>query len=296
MKIALVSRVKNLYANKRLAFAARMAGHELWVAHPDEYSLELGSNSQSGIHAAWQGELPDIVLCRMGADITRFEQSLLQGFEDLGLPVINPVGAQMSCKDKFAALQRLSACEVPVPRSIFVRHPARLNRALDELGPPPWIVKTLTGATGFGVVRVDSHESARSFFDAMWSDRKEVFFQEFIRGEKSSDLRVLALGGEPVCGIRRFAREGEFRANVHRGGLGRTLEISREIADLTRRAAGTFSLPLCGVDMMESENGPLVLEVNASPGFEGLEKTTGEDVAERIITFLESYVTGSRVH
>jgi len=289
MKIALVSRVKNLYANKRLAFSARMAGHDIWVAHPDEYSMELGPERRPTLKAAWQQELPDLVLCRMGAEITLYEQALLQSFEDLDIPVINPLKSQMACKDKFAALQRLASVGLPVPRTAFVRHPARLEAALDGLGDPPWIMKTITGATGFGVVRVDSIESARSLFDAMWSDRREVFFQEFVHGASGNDLRVLAIGGEPLCGIRRVAREGEFRANVHRGGLGRTLDMTDEIADLTRRAAGLFSLPLCGVDILESAEGMRVLEVNASPGFEGLEKTTSEDVAEKIISFAVDY-------
>ncbi len=231
-------------------------------------------------------DLPDVVLARMGGGTARAAFDVLLALEALGVPIVSPASALLTARDKFLSALTLGAHGVPTPRTVWVA-PGAANLAVDGLGGPPWVVKLPESHQGTGVMRLDSLASLRSVVDALAPTTPRLLVQEYVTTAAGSDVRVIVVHGQVVAAMRRSARGDEFRSNLHLGGVANALAPSEAIVALAVRATAALGLAVAGVDVLEASSGPLVLEVNASPGLVGIESTTGSDVASAILDVVE---------
>jgi ribosomal protein S6--L-glutamate ligase len=287
VRIALLSRNAKLHSTARIVEAARGRGHEVDVIDPIACNVVI-SRFQHRLFARGREIVGhDVVIPRIGASITDYGLAVLTHFERAGVPSVNSTIAIQRSRDKLRALQYLSAHDVGIPRTAIARTPEAIRSAVDAVGGTPVIIKLLKGTQGVGVMKADSPEGVESIIDTLWGLGQNIILQEFIAESRGRDLRALVVGGELVAAMRRTAKKGEFRSNLHRGGLSEKVRITPQERTIAVRAARTLGLNVCGVDMLRSKGGPLVVEVNSSPGIEGLEKATGIDVAGLMIDFLE---------
>ncbi len=295
MKILILSRRSYFYSTMRLKRAAAARGHEVFVADPLNISLYING----GRPMAYLGDLDlgciDVVIPRIGLFATEFGVAVVKQFQMMGIPVVNRSLAIMRARDKLRAMQILTRKGIPVPRTVMTRNPADLEAAVEKVGGLPVILKFLQGAQGVGVILADSFCTAESTLDAFWSMNQNLLIQEFIADSEGRDIRIIVVGKEAVAVMRRRARKGEFRTNIHRGGWAEVVDARPELFEMAVQAAGVLGLDVAGVDMLESGQGPLVLEVNASPGLEAIEKTTEMDVAGHVIRFAETKALSTRV-
>ncbi len=232
----------------------------------------------------------DVVIPRIGASTMSYAVPLLHQFELLGTPVVNSSDAFLLSRDKLMAGQMLAAMDLPVPATLSVRAPEEIDLAVERLGGPPLVVKIHPGTQGVGVAICETVRSIRSTVEAFWSVGREVLLQEFIAEAAGSDIRMFVVNGEVVATMRRTAKSEEFRSNLHRGGTAESVDPGKELSDIAIRAADSMDLLVAGVDVLESNRGPLVMEVNPSPGLQGIEDVTRVDVATAIIRCAESLV------
>lgn len=292
MKIAILSRNRTLYSTARLVEAARARGHRVRVLDPLRCYLRIAPGCFE-IH--YKGRALsgfDAVLPRIGASITFYGTAVLRQFELMGAFTPNPSDAILRARDKFRALQILAGAGLGLPISVCGDSPDDTDDLLAMLGPPPHVIKLNEGAQGSGVILAERRSSARSLIEAFAALRVNFLAQEYIAEAEGSDLRCFVVDGRVIASMRREAASGEFRANLHRGGRGFAVEVSEEEKALAVRAASLIGLGVAGVDILRSRRGPLVLEVNASPGLEGIEKATGIDVAGSVLDFLERALAG----
>lgn len=285
MKIVILSRRGSFYSTRRLREAAKVLGHDVKVMDPLRCVLVLERGRQRMLYGGREVKGVDVVLPRIGTYGTEYAISVVHQFELMGVPVANHHIAIARAKDKLGSLQTLVSRGFPVPPTILTRTPRRFQAALKHLGGTPVILKLLRGTQGTGVVLAESATAAESVLDMNWSRGEDMMVQKFISESRGRDLRILVIGGEVVGSMRRTAREGEFRSNIHRGGTGTRVDASPELAKLAIDAARVLDLDIAGVDLLESVDGPLLLEVNASPGFQGMEEATEIDVASRMIEY-----------
>jgi ribosomal protein S6--L-glutamate ligase len=287
MRLGFLSTAADSYSTRRLAEAARARGHEPYVLDTLRLELEVGPR----IRLRYRG-LPcpefDALLPRIGASISRYGLAAVRHFEALGVPCPNGSEAIAASRDKLRALQRLCAAGVPVPQTAFVREREQLREAVERLGGPPVILKLLEGTQGVGVILAESLAAAEATVEALHQSRQAVLLQRFIAHSRGRDIRAIVLGGRVFAAMRREARADEFRSNIHRGAAASPLELSAAQRQLAERAAQLLGLGVAGVDLLEGPEGPLVNEVNSSPGLEGIEAATGLDVAGAVIRELES--------
>ena len=292
MKLGILSRSRNLYSTQRLVEAARRRRHDVHVIDPFACALQIASEGNRITYRGIRLDRFDYLVPRIGASATFFGQAFLEVFsEELAVPSLNPPQGIVQSHDKFLSLQHLAGRGLPVPRTVLIRQPELLDEALEAIGDVPVIVKLLQGSQGVGVMKADSRATLRGMLDAMWSLRQTVILQEFVAEAGGADIRAMVLGGRVVAAIRRQAAvAGEFRSNLHRGGTAVPLQLDDEHADLACRAAQAFGLGLAGVDILTSERGPLIVEINSSPGLEGIESATGRDLARMIVVHAERFV------
>jgi len=294
MKLAILSRNRGLHSIQRLLTEARRAGIQCDVINPLDCQLivEDGSN-QIQVGGA---PLPryDAVLPRIGASITEYGLAVVRQFETLGMRVINSSQAIADSRDKMRCLQILSGAGIRVPTTLLARSQRGLRTALDRLGGMPVVLKLLQGTQGVGVMIVHSPVSLGSVVDTLLGLERDVLLQEFIREGAGRDYRVFVVGNEVVATMLRTAPEGEFRTNIHRGGQGHPIELPREIKKLAVRTAQILGLDIAGVDLMIDRSGPLILEVNSSPGFEGIEKATRLNIAGAMMKHIAKKAGASR--
>ena len=295
MRIALLSRNAKLHSTARIVEAARGRGHEIDVIDPIACNVVI-SRFQHRLFARGREIVGhDVVIPRIGASITDYGLAVLTHFERAGVPSVNSTIAIQRSRDKLRALQYLSAHDVGIPRTAIARTPEAIRSAVDAVGGTPVIIKLLKGTQGVGVMKADSPEGVESIIDTLWGLGQNIILQEFIAESRGRDLRAIVIGGELVAAMRRTAgRKGEFRANLHRGGNGQRAELPAEYARAALDAARIMGLGVAGVDMLESKDGPRVIEVNSSPGLRGVERATGIDVAQRIIAHAERLVQRRR--
>jgi ribosomal protein S6--L-glutamate ligase len=293
VRIALLSRNAKLYSTARLVEAARARGHDIDVIDPIGCVLTIGRGSHHMYARGAEITKYDIVIPRIGASITDYGLAVLAGFERHGVPSLNSQLAIARSRDKLRALQQLSAHDVGIPRTVMARDPAAIRAAVDAVGGTPVIIKLLQGTQGVGVMIAESAESVESTLDTLWGLGQNIILQEFVAESRGRDLRALVVGGELVGAMRRTAKEGEFRSNLHRGGAGARVELDVEHAKAAVAAAKIIGLDVAGVDMLESKDGPRVIEVNSSPGLRGIEAATGIDVAARIVAHAERVARAS---
>ncbi len=283
MRILVLSRKRSLYSTRRLREEGVKLGHKVDVVDPLKCVLHLHGRHPAVLVNGRPYATPQAVLPRVGTAGTAYAIAVIRQFELMKVPVVNGPEAIDRAKNKLACLQFLAAKGVPVPDTLVSRYPKDLDRLIRLVGGPPLILKLLRGTQGTGVILAESRASAASMLETIWSLGEDILIQRFVSESKARDVRALVIDGEVRASMRRIGREGEFRSNIHRGGMGEPVKLSREFARAAVRAAAAIGLRLAGVDILESAGGPLVIEVNASPGFEGLEEATGLNVARMFI-------------
>ena len=287
MKIAVLSRNRKLYSTRRLIEAAETRGHEVHVFDVLRCYMNITSNRPS-IH--YKGEELtgfDAVIPRIGASVTFYGAAVLRQFEMLGVyPLAESVAITRS-RDKLRSLQLLARKGIGLPVTGFAHSPDDIQDMLDMVGGAPAVIKLLEGTQGIGVVLAETKKAAESVIEAFMGLKANILIQEFIKEAGGSDLRCLVVGGKVVAAMKRQGKEGEFRSNLHRGGSAAVVRLTPEERSTAVRAASIMGLNVCGVDILRSNHGPVVMEVNSSPGLEGIETSTQKDVAGMIIEFIE---------
>ena len=293
-RIAILSRNRGLHSIRRLLQEARKLGITCDVINPLECQLHVGKN-QTRIYVGQQ-PLPhyDAVLPRIGASITQYGLSVVQQFEVLGSRVINPTDSIAKSRDKMRCLQLLTSAGISVPETVLARSTRGRRQALKAVGGVPAVLKLLQGTQGVGVMIVNSSLSLNSVLDTFQSIEEDLLLQRFIAEGAGRDYRVFVVGGKVVAAMMRTAPEGEFRSNIHRGGEGRLVKLPKIFEQTALRAARILGLDVAGVDLMAGAEGPLVLEVNSSPGFEGIERATGLNIAALIVRLLQKEARKSK--
>jgi len=287
MKIAILSRNTKLYSTMRLVEAAKARGHEVRVIDPLRCYMNITSHRPS-IH--YKGETLDdfdAVIPRIGASITFYGTAVLRQFEMMGVYPLNESVAITRARDKLRSAQLLARKGIGLPVTGFAHSPDDINDLMTQVGGAPVVIKLLEGTQGIGVVLAETHKAAESVIQAFMGLKANIMVQEFIGESKGSDLRCLVIGDKVVASMKRQAREGEFRSNLHRGGSATLVRITPEERSTAARAARVMGLNVCGVDLLRSNHGPVVMEVNSSPGLEGIENATNKDIANIIIEFIE---------
>jgi ribosomal protein S6--L-glutamate ligase len=293
--LAVLSRKKSLYSTRRLLEAAKKHGFRTRVVDVLRCNLHLEAANPRLFYKGRELSSLSVALPRIGASVTSAGLSVVRQLEALGVPMVNVSTAIARSRDKLAALQQLAAAGVRIPRTVLARGGENVNdELLAQVGGLPCILKLLQGTQGVGVMIAHSEAEVTSILGTLWDLGQEILLQEFIAESKGRDLRALVVGDRVVGAMRREAKRGDFRSNLHRGGAGTALELPRDYAEAAVRAAQVLGLDVAGVDLLESKAGPIVLELNSSPGFEGLEKATGLDIASEIVAEAARKVEGAR--
>ena len=287
MKIALMARNPNLYSHQRLISAAEDRGHEIEVIDTMRVYVHIASHRPEMYYRGEKVEGFDAVIPRIGASVTFFGTAVLRQFEMMGVYPLNESVAIGRSRDKLRSHQLMARKGIGLPVTVFAHSTSRADEIVEMLGGAPVIIKLLEGTQGIGVVLGETPGAAKSMIQAFGGLKANILVQEFIKEAGSSDIRCLVIGDKVVAAMKRQGAEGDFRSNLHRGGSAQTVKITPEERATAVRAAQVMGLNVCGVDMLRSNHGPVVMEVNSSPGLEGLEKATGKDVAGAIIAFLE---------
>ena len=297
MRIALLTRNASLYSSRSLIEAARARGHEVEALDTLAFVIEMDASGPRLVYKGRgpdQGDTFDAVIPRIGVSITQYGTAVLRQFEVMGTYTLNGSIAVLRSRDKLRALQVLSAEGLGMPRTAISNSSHGIADALAFVGGAPAIIKSLQGTQGMGVGIVESERSATSVMEAFMSQSSDVLIQEFIEEAGNSDIRVIVVGDEAVAAMKRTGADGDFRSNLHRGGGAEQVRLSDEEVETAVRAARALGLNFCGVDLLRSDRGPVIMEVNSSPGLEGIETATGIDVASRVIRLLETHREGVR--
>ena len=287
MQLALMCQNPGLYSHLRLIEAARARGHEIDVVNHLKCYINITSHRPS-VH--YQGRnLPkfDAVIPRIGASVTFYGTAVLRQFEMMGVYPANESVAISRSRDKLRSLQLLARKGVGLPVTVFAHKTSKAEEVIKLVGGPPVIIKLLEGTQGIGVILGETELAAESIIQAFGGVNTNILVQEFIKEARGEDIRCLVVGGKVVAAMKRKGREGEFRSNLHRGGSAEKVKITPAERSTAIAAAKAMGLNVCGVDLLRSNHGPVVMEVNSSPGLEGVEKATGVDVAAKIIEFIE---------
>jgi len=287
VKIAILSRDSSLYSCKRLLEVARSRGHRVEVIDPLSCYMTINPGSSAIHYRGKQLEHFDAVIPRIGSAITFYGTAVLRQFEVCGSYPLNESVAITRARDKLRSLQLLARQGIDMPVTGFAHSPDDTSDLIKMVGGAPLVVKLVEGTQGIGVVLAETRQAAESVIDAFRGLNAHILVQEFIKEAQGKDIRCLVIGGEVVASIERKAKEGDFRSNLHRGGKARSVEITEREREMAIAAAATLGLDVAGVDILRAKRGPLVMEVNASPGLEGIEKTTGLDIAAMMIAWIE---------
>lgn len=288
MKIGLLCRNAELYSHKRLVAAAEERGHDIDVIDHLRCYIDIASNDPE-VH--YQGESLkgyDAVIPRIGASVTFFGTAVLRQFEMMGVyPLNESVGISRS-RDKLRSMQLLSRDGVGLPTTVFAHRTSNATELMKIAGGAPVVIKLLEGTQGIGVVLGETEASAESIIQAFGGVKTNILVQQFVKESKGEDLRCFVIGNKVVAAMQRKGKEGDFRSNLHRGGTATSVKITAAERATAVKSARAVGLNVCGVDMLRSNSGPVVMEVNSSPGLEGIEKATEIDIAGKIIEFIEA--------
>ncbi|CCJ70986.1 Ribosomal protein S6 glutaminyl transferase [Cronobacter condimenti 1330] len=289
MKIAILSRDGTLYSCKRLREAATRRGHQVEILDPLSCYMTINPAASSVHYKGRQLPHFDAVIPRIGSAITFYGTAALRQFEMLGSYPLNESVAITRARDKLRSLQLLARQGIDLPVTGIAHSPDDTSDLIDMVGGAPLVVKLVEGTQAIGVVLAETRQAAESVIDAFRGLNAHILVQEYIKEAKGRDIRCLVVGDRVVAAIERQAKEGDFRSNLHRGGVARIAEITERERDIAIKAAATLGLDVAGVDILRADRGPLVMEVNASPGLEGIEKTTGLDIAGQMIGWIERH-------
>ena len=287
MKIALLARNPHLYSHRRIVEAARARGHDIEVLNTLRVSINITSRKPMLYYRKRRLEDFDAVIPRIGASITFYGLAVLRQFEVMGVYPLNESVAIGRSRDKLRCLQLLARRGIGLPVTAYTNDPKQAEDIIDLVGGAPVVIKLLEGTQGIGVVLGETHKSARSVIEAFHGAEIAILVQEYVKEASGRDIRVFVVGGKAIAAMQRTGAAGDFRSNLHRGGHAESVKISPEERKTAILAAKSMGLNVCGVDLLRADEGPVVMEVNSSPGLEGIEQSTKVDVASQIIEFLE---------
>ena len=290
MKIAILSRNRRLYSTRRLVEAGVKRGHEMHVIDILKCYMDITSSSPAIWYMGNKLEDFDAVIPRIGASVTHYGLAVIRQFEMMGVYCLTESVALGRSRDKLRALQLLSRKGLGLPKTSFAYNVHDTKELIKLVGGTPLVLKLCEGTQGRGIVLAETPKAAESVIEAFRELRAEFLVQEFIKEAGGSDVRCFVIGNKIVAAMQRTAQEGEFRSNLHRGGSAMQIELTDEEKKTAIKAADAVGLGVAGVDMLQSSRGPLVLEVNSSPGLEGIERATGVDIAGKIISYIEKNV------
>lgn len=287
MNIVILSRNAGLYSTDRLVEEAENRGHKVEVIDPLKCDIIIEKEKPTIYYKDRYLDYVDAVIPRIGASVTFYGCAVVRQFEMMGVFTTVTSDSILRSRDKLKSLQRLSKRGIGMPKTVFTNYSRDVEEVIDHVGGAPVIIKLLEGTQGLGVVLAETKNAAESVLEAFNGLQARVIVQEFIKEAKGADLRALVVDGQVVGAMKRQGKEGEFRSNLHRGGSAKIIKLSEAELRLAMNASRALKLPVCGVDMLQSSRGPLLLEVNSTPGLEGIEKATGKNIAKSIITYLE---------
>ena len=287
MNIVILSRNKELYSTKRLKEAAELRGHSVQVIDPLRCYMNITSNKPTMFYRGEELVNVDAVIPRIGASITFYGTAVVRQFEMMGVYCVNESVAISRSRDKLRSLQLLARKGIGLPVTGFAHSTQFSSDLIDMVGGAPLVIKLIEGTQGIGVVLAETRQAAESVIEAFRGLDADILVQEFIKEANGADIRCFVVGGKVVASMMRKGKEGEFRSNLHRGGSSTVSRITPEERSIATRAAKIMGLNVAGVDMLRSNHGAVVMEVNSSPGLEGIENTTNKDVAGSIISFIE---------
>lgn len=290
MKIVILSRQPALYSTRRLVEAGQQLGHEIQVVDHLKCNIEIEKKSPKIFYNGAYIENVDAIIPRIGASVTFYGTAVVRQFEMMKIFSAVESQALVRSRDKLRSLQLLARAGVGLPKTIFTNFSKNVEHVIDSVGGAPVVLKLLEGTQGLGVILADTQNAAGSVMEAFNGLEARIIVQEFIKEAGGADIRAFIVDGEVVGAMKRQGKEGEFRSNLHRGGSANIIELSDEEKETALIAAKAMGLGVAGVDMLQSSTGPLVLEVNSSPGLEGIEKATGTDIAKKIIQYVERNV------
>jgi len=287
MKIAILSRNPKLYSTIRLVEAAEARGHEVWVLDVKRCYMNITSHNPS---ISYRGEKLtgfDAVIPRIGASVTFYGTAVLRQFEMMNVFPLNESVAISRSRDKLRSVQLLARKGIGLPVTGFAHNPDDIEDLISQVGGAPLVIKLLEGTQGIGVVLAETHNAAESVIQAFMGLNANIMVQEFIKEAGGSDIRCLVVDDKVVASMKRQGTEGDFRSNLHRGGTASLIRLTPEERSTAVRAAQIMGLNVCGVDLLRSNHGPVIMEVNSSPGLQGIESASGKDIAGLIIQFIE---------
>ncbi|MDO6595645.1 30S ribosomal protein S6--L-glutamate ligase [Oceanihabitans sp. 2_MG-2023] len=287
MNIVILSRNANLYSTSRLVKEGERRGHQIEVIDPLKCDIIIEQQKPTIYYKDRYLNYVDAIIPRIGASITFYGCAVVRQFEEMGVFTIVTSDAIQRSRDKLRSLQRLSKAGIGMPKTVFTNYSRDVEEVIEHVGGVPVIIKLLEGTQGLGVVLAETKNAAESVLEAFNGLEARVIVQEFIGEAKGADLRALIVNGQVVGAMKRQGKEGEFRSNLHRGGSANVIKLSEPELKLAIQSAKALKLPVCGVDMLQSSRGPLILEVNSTPGLEGIEHATGKNIAKSIITYIE---------
>lgn len=287
MNIGILSRNSNLYSTKRLVEAAEQRGHKVEVIDHLKCNIIMEKKNPSVWYHGHSMDYIDAIIPRIGASVTFYGSAVVRQFEMMKTFTAIESQALIRSRDKLRSMQILSRAGLGLPKTVFTNYSKDTSGILEAVGGAPVIIKLLEGTQGLGVVLAENKKAATSVIEAFHGLKARVIIQEFIKESKGADIRAFVVDGEVVGAMKRQAKEGEFRSNLHRGGTSSVVKLSRAEKAAAVKAAKVLGLGVAGVDMLQSSRGPLIIEVNSSPGLEGIEKATGIDIAEKIVKYIE---------
>ncbi len=287
MRIVVLSQNPNLYSTKRIVEAGTKKGHEMIIVDHTKCNLVIEKKNPTIIYKGKELKDIDGVIPRIGASVTFFGTAVVRQFEMMKVFSSTESQALVRSRDKLRSLQILSRAGLGLPKTVFSNYSKDVGSVIDAVGGAPLVIKLLEGTQGLGVVLADNKNSAESILEAFNGLKARVIAQEFIKEAGGADIRVFIVDGVVVGAMKRQGKEGEFRSNLHRGGSANVVELTDDEENAALKAAKAMGLGIAGVDMLQSARGPLILEVNSSPGLEGIEGATGKNIANTIIRYVE---------
>ncbi len=290
MNIKILSAAPNLYSTKRIVEAAQKRKHTVEIINHTKCDIVIEKKNPCVYYKGKKIENVDAVIPRIGASVTFYGTAVVRQFEMMHCFTTTESMALVRSRDKLRSLQILSRAGLGLPKTIFTNYSKNVGGVIDQVGGAPLIIKLLEGTQGIGVILAETKKAAESVIEAFNNLQARVIVQEFIKEAGGADIRAIVIDGRVVGAMKRQGKEGEFRSNLHRGGTAQIIELTDEEETAAIKAAKAMGLGIAGVDMLQSSRGPLILEVNSSPGLEGIETATGKDIAKEIIKYIERSV------
>ncbi len=287
MRIVILSRNPKLYSTRRLVEAAQKRKHEVLIVDPLMCNIEIEKKSPKIFYKGEYLKNIDAIIPRIGASVTFYGTAVIRQFEMMKVFTTCSSQALIRSRDKLYSLQILSRAGVGLPKTVFTNYTRDVEHIIDSVGGAPLVLKLLEGTQGLGVVLAETKNAATSVLEAFNGLGARVIAQEYIEEAGGADIRAFIVDGKVVGAMKRQGKEGEFRSNLHRGGSASLIDLTDEEEKTALKAARSLGLAVAGVDMIQSKKGPLVLEVNSSPGLEGIENATGKNIAREIIRYIE---------